>query len=265
MVEINEIDWKEDSQSFNSVASLYDAYRPDYPKEMIDSLISLTGIPQGGRILEIGSGTGKATVLFAQRGFSMLCIEPGENLAALAAQTLRGFSHITFESTHFEDWEIKPAEFDMTISAQAFHWIPKDVGYAKAAQALKTRGHLALFWNMYPGMEGQMASDLKKAYQEFAPEMTNREESFEDTIKQRENDIVESGCFGLVTMKRFPWSARYTTGQYLGLLNTYSDHLRLPKPTRDRLLAGIARIIDKQGGYIEWPYVTVLYIAQKVS
>jgi hypothetical protein len=63
------VDWEKRSREFDTVAELYDAYRPDYPGELIESILSTTGIPPGGRILEIGSGTGKATAPFARRGF----------------------------------------------------------------------------------------------------------------------------------------------------------------------------------------------------
>lgn len=79
-----EIDWREESRRFDWVAEFYAAYRLDYPDVLIECVISLTGIHNSGKILEIGSGTGKATALFAQRGYSILCIEPGENLVSVA-------------------------------------------------------------------------------------------------------------------------------------------------------------------------------------
>lgn len=84
-------------------------------------------------------------------------------------------------------------------------------------------------------------------------------------IKQREAAINLSGCFGPVRIKRFPWSVRYDSRQYLGLLNTYSDHLRLPERTRNHLFEGIAKVIHQHGGFVERPYLAVLYVAQKAA
>ena len=70
--------------TYDEVALLYDQARPGYPEALFDDVVSLSGIPPGGRILEIGCGTGQATVPLAQRGYPILCIELGENLAALA-------------------------------------------------------------------------------------------------------------------------------------------------------------------------------------
>ncbi len=95
--------------------------------------------------------------------------------------------------------------------------------------------------------------------------MDNPQNAIEETIQERSDEITRSGCFGPVTIRRFPWSQTYQTGEYIGLLNTYSDHLRLPAQTRQRLFEGIAAAIDAQGGSIEREYIAVLYIAQKPS
>ena len=265
MPEKSVIDRKADSQSFDTVADLYDLHRPGYPPELIDAILELTGIPPAGKILEIGSGTGKASLLFAQRGYSILCIEPGENLAAVAARNLEAFPGVQFEISRFEDWPETTGAFDLALSAQAFHWVPKEISYAKAARTLKPHGHLALFWNMYPGFEGQLAADLDKIYREIAPELGSPFTATDEAVQQRVREIEESGCFGPVTVRRFPWSMRYSTKEYLGLLNTYSDHLRLPEQTRNRLFSSIGEVIEKLGGSVVRPYIAVLYVAEKVS
>src|SRR6185436_15674571 len=65
--------------SFDAQAELYDAVRPLYPDALADDVIA-----RGGRrVLEIGTGTGQATVVFARRGASIVAIEPGPRLAAV--------------------------------------------------------------------------------------------------------------------------------------------------------------------------------------
>ncbi len=256
------IDWKEDSQRFDGVADLYDAFRPSYPTELIETIVATTQLEPTVRILEIGCGTGKATALFARRGYAMLCVEPGANLAAIAARNLKG-CRVEFEIARFEEWNEPANEFDLAISAQAFHWVPKEIGYAKIARALKPGGWLALFWNRYPPLKGEIFDDIERVYKEWMPKMAGNHEKLEEVVKWTEDAINASGYFQNLRIKRFPWSARYNTREYLGLLNTYSDHLRLSEPERAHLFAGIAEVIDRHGGYIERPYLSVLYLAKK--
>lgn len=265
MVEKSPTDRKKDSQSFDTVAGQYDEYRPEYPQELVDSIIALSRLSENGRILEVGCGTGKATRLFASRGYAIHCIEPGRNLAAVAARNLQGYPRVSFEIVRFEEWQERPNEFDLIISAQAFHWIPVEIGYAKAARSLRPGGSLALFWNMHPGFHGQLDAELDEIYRKITPELNGPENTIEETILERTAEITQSGCFGPVTVCRFPWSRTYQTREFIGLLGTYSDHIRLPVQTRQRLFAGIAAIVDAHGGSIEENYIAVLYFAQTPS
>ncbi len=257
-----EIDWQEESRRFDGVADHYDAFRPSYPEELIDALISTTGVNVTSKILEIGSGTGKATGLLARHGFGVHCIEPGQNLVSVATQVLKDYPRVEFETVAFEQWHEGRGEFDLVMSAQAFHWIPQPIGYAKAARTLKERGHLALFWNIPPDPLGAIFLDLQEIYEECAPELATRTISSEELIKQRAADIRDSNLFGNVSVMRFPWSVKYDALQYIGLLGTYSDHLRLPEERRQRLFEGVIEVITRYGGTIEKPYVAVLYVAQ---
>jgi SAM-dependent methyltransferase len=257
------IDWKKDSRSFDTVAELYEAYRPSYPMELIEQVIFATGIPKDGSILEIGSGTGKATELFAPRGYSILCIEPGRYLAGIARKKLDAFPNIKFQITTFEDWKESRERFDLVISAQAFHWVPQEIRYQKTASVLKPLGHLAVLYNHYLPLEDSVRQKLNQVYQQYAPELVSDQPAAHKDIQYWTNDLSENSYFDLLEVQRLPWKENYSTQQYLGLLNTYSDHLRLTEEKRQRLFAGIKDVLEQEGGTLEKPYEAVAYIARK--
>jgi SAM-dependent methyltransferase len=91
-------------RSFDAAARLYDTFRPGYPEPLFDDLVRLSGIPGGGRILEIGPGTGQATLPLARRGFSIVGIEMGASMARLCRKNLRGFPNVEILNVAFEDW-----------------------------------------------------------------------------------------------------------------------------------------------------------------
>lgn len=80
----------ERKRTFDTAARLYDEVRPGYPEDLVRDVVSLSGIPQGGRILEIGCGTGQATEAFAARGYRMVCLDIGVNMAAIAGDASAG-------------------------------------------------------------------------------------------------------------------------------------------------------------------------------
>jgi SAM-dependent methyltransferase len=259
------IDWKKDSQSFDTVAELYDDYRPGYPIPLIEQILSTAGIPKNGCILEIGSGTGKATLPFAQYGYSIMCIEPGEHLARIARKKLEAFPKVKFQIATFEDWQNSGTLFDLVISAQAFHWVAQEVRYRKTADLLKPMGYLVIFYNHYLPLEDSIRQELDQVYQRYAPELAADQPNSHKSIQYWINELSGNDFFNLVDVKRFRWQETYSTQQYLGLLNTYSDHLRLPEERRQQLFAGIKEILEQEGNRIEKPYEAVAYIARKRS
>ena len=69
--------------SFGEMAEAYERFRPGYPVELFDLVMTYAGQPVRAA-LEIGAGTGKATRLFAQRGVAVTATEPdGAMLAEL--------------------------------------------------------------------------------------------------------------------------------------------------------------------------------------
>ena len=106
-------------QTFDQAASSYQRARPDYPGELFDDLITVTGLTPGDRLLEVGCATGKATLPLARRGFRITCIELGPDLAAAARRNLAGLGADIIEG-RFEDWQPASAEqFDLVYAATA--------------------------------------------------------------------------------------------------------------------------------------------------
>ena len=255
------------SAAFDAVASKYDAVRPGYPEALIQAVIDLAALPRGGRILEIGSGTGQATRPFANRGYPLLCLEPGPHLAAIAAHTFRDNPHVRIQADTFEDWPLEAEAFDLVISAQAFHWIPAEIGFAKVAQALKRTGSIALFWNLSPDPEGDLGPEIQQVYWECAPELAHPpgENPLSAQVRALETKLQAwSTYFRDVAVRQFPWSVRYETAHYIELLNTYTDHLALPDAKRGRLHSGIAQVLERHGGYLHKPYLSRLLVARRV-
>jgi SAM-dependent methyltransferase len=135
------------NESFDSGAAQYDEGRLSYPDDVIDWIIEKTYVSKDERLLEIGAGTGQATIPFAKRGFSIHCIELGKNLADLLIQKTGGYN-VTVDISSFEDWE-SPKLFSTSFifSATAFHWVDINIKYKKCHSLLSDGGYLVLMWN----------------------------------------------------------------------------------------------------------------------
>jgi len=252
--------------TFDDQALRYDAVRPGYPAELFDDLIALAGIPPGGRILEIGCGTGQATLPLAHQGFQIDCVELGEQLAAVARQKLAAYPEVTVTTGAFETWPLPPTPYDLVIAATSFHWITPAIAYQKSARALRPGGALGLFWNADVQHEGSddFFTTVQEVYQREAPELNEEVPPEADKVAHCAPELETTPHFGPVTIRRYRWDADYTATDYVHLLSTYSRHLSLPQDKRDRLFDGIARLIEtRYGGKITKGYLAVLYVAHR--
>lgn len=242
-------------ETFNRSADVYDRIRPGYPEALVDDVISLSRIPEQGRILEIGCGTGKATESFACRGYWMDCLDIGSDLAAVAAAKFERFKNVDIVVCSFEDWEPRNQVYDLVMAATSFHWVNPKGAYIKSVAVLKSTGALAVFSNTHVRKnEGFFASD-QDVYDARAPSMA-RGESTKGKSRQKP---VGQELFREPVVRRYSWSMSYTAEEYVELLGTYSDHINLPYPERKALFTGIAHLINGEfGGMVQKYYESVL-------
>jgi trans-aconitate methyltransferase len=244
--------------SFDARAELYDAARPSYPDALADDVISRAG----RRMLEIGAGTGKATVVFARRGASIVAIEPGASLAAVLRRNVAGHD-VTIANTTFEAWPIE-RPFDVVMAAQAIHWIDPRVRYVKPAEILARGGMLAVIRNEKLALEDGLQGEIDAAYARWPAGSSQRPVDVVETARRDlVGEIDASGLFGPVDVRLYWWTTTYTTAGYLDLLDTYSDHAILARDQRAPLYQAIAEAIDRRGGVIEIPYVSMAALAQR--
>lgn len=249
---------------FETTAELYAEARPSYPPELVADVVRLSGIPPEGRILEIGCGPGNATLPFAQRGYRILAIELGERLAALAAARCRDYPRVSFQRMAFEDWPVEAGAFDLAISADAFHWIPPEIGYPKVARALKPSGSAAFFWFVPVDPQTDWSRAIEAVYREQAPGLDNPDRAYttEWLAGIIRANFTGSGCFGEVTARHYTWSEPYTAERYLNLLRTYSGHAGLDAEARRRLFARIQQVLDRHGSTLARPFQVMLFQAR---
>ena len=259
--------------SFGSAASIYEEVRPSYPDKLIDDIIELSGINDGHRILEIGAGTGKATAMFASRGQSVLAVEPGDEMAAIAEKKFQFNPKIQIERSKFEDWDDRGERFGIVAAAQSFHWVDPAIKYHKSAAVLKPGGYIALFWNTAYGLDREIWKQLNAIYREFfqgeqafflreQAEPMSPNEGIEASIAKKNKELGDSGKFKKSKTLSYDWSRDYIRPEFLKLLNTFSDHRVLDAGIRDRLFIKVGDYIDSLGGTIAYPYKTMLHLAE---
>jgi SAM-dependent methyltransferase len=255
--------------TFDQAAELYDRVRPQYPPALFDDLAELTGIGPGSRVLEIGPGTGQATVPLAKRGCQVVAVELGANLAAVARRNLARYLAVEVITASFEDWPLPSEPFDLVLAATAFHWIDPAVRVAKAADALRPGGWLATITTHHvAGGDESFFAEAQDCYIRWDPATPPEGVALPTAanVPTTSEELDRSRRFGLAEFRRYEWDQSYTTSGYLEVLLTYSGHRDMDPDTQTGLLDCIARLIDtRYGGRITKRYLTELRAAPTVE
>ena len=139
---------KKNQLAFDHVADVYDIGRPTYPDELYLTIAKRGNLDRHSNVIEVGAGTGQATVELVSLFGKIIAIEPGERLATIARENCSQFDDVEIICSKFENWQANEIQCDAIVSANAFHWVDLELGLSKAREILKPNGILAIWWSV---------------------------------------------------------------------------------------------------------------------
>jgi len=250
--------------TFNSVYTEYDRWRPTYVKELYDDIFDVKEINSSSNVLEVGIGTGQATLPILETGCSLTAIELGDHLSEFSRYKFRNYEKFNVKNLAFQDFECPPNSFDLIFSASAFHWIPEDIGYTKVFDMLKSGGVFARFAN-HPYRDkntNNIHIAFKNIYAKYMPGSLVGDEYSEENAKNRANIAYKYGFID-ISYRLYHRTRTFTADDYTLLLGTYSDHIAIEETTRMKFFDEIREAINDNGGIITLYDTIDLQLARK--
>ena len=246
----------------NGGAETYDN-KPDYPEELVKTIINKVNLTAGSKLLEIGSGTGRATVQFADLGFDLVCIEPGINMIERAKTKLKD-KNIEFIASSFEDYAEPPEYFDAVISAQAWHWVSQPVGFEKCANTLKKGGYLAPFWNLNLfSRDVDLDKELWAIINKYSGWVSCLpEEDYPKRMEMIISNIFGSGLFSKPELIHFYKEHNLTADGYYKYMSG-GGGLKITDAEKQACQEELTQLADKYNG-IKRTFHYELYLTQKI-
>ncbi len=229
--------------TFGQVAEDYERYRPGYPEQVVDEVLSYAAGPVRTAV-EVGAGTGKATRLFARRDITVTAVEPdAQMLGVLRRETARLPVHAvpgTFES--FATAE----RFDLLYSAAAWHWTDPETRWQRAAELVHPGGTLAFFGSPTdladPALREAVAEARRTIVADDDVHPPGDRESRGD-LRWPGTELEESPLFAEVRQLGIERQERVSRHDYLHRLATVSAYLVLPPDDRAEVLSRIGVVL----------------------
>jgi hypothetical protein len=254
-------------EAFGADPANYHSARPPYPQATWEALVQGAGLRAGIDILEIGAGTGLATLpLLAHDPARLVAIEPDRRLAGFLTKAADD-PRLTVIDETFEDVELRPASFDLVISATAFHWLDPVPALKGISDMLRDDGAVALIWNDFgdagrPDPFHEATAHLFEGHRVSAGNGLGRL-SFASDADARLADFDAAG-FVADAPQFLRWTLALDPGGVRALYSTYSNVTALPAPEQARLLDGLFDIAATQfAGRVERNMTTAIYTARR--
>jgi SAM-dependent methyltransferase len=230
--------------SFGAVAEAYERFRPGYPVELFDRVMTYAGQPVR-TALEIGAGTGKATRLFAQRGITVTATEPdGAMLAELRKHVP---ANVRTAQAAFED--LPPGEsYGLVYAAAALHWTKPEGRWSRMAALLQPGGVFASFGGPVQLADPTVDEAVRAAR---APFMDSDDVPSPDgtppghDMQWPGTELRQSEWFADVRQSVIERRLALTARDYIGLLSTVSAYLELQAAEQEQVYSRIMQVLPE--------------------
>lgn len=267
-------------EPYKDIALIYDEVRPSYPEDLIQDIITATNLGYGDKILEIGAGTGKATVQFAEKGYRVHAIEIGKDMGEVLRDKCAKYNdNVSIDIASFEEWNPQNSDkYDMIYCAQAFHWIDSGIKYKKCYDLLKNNGFLILFWYNASEDKAEQTKIINKRVNETINKYVDNyyvnNKQLERNVHsgvykedERKTEIEESQLFKIVNKIEYRSEIRNTAEQYLKARKSVPAFASILDGLNGDIIhkmeEEIKDIVTINGGYVGTLFDFSLYITKK--
>jgi SAM-dependent methyltransferase len=209
-------------------------------------------------------GTGIVARQLQTAGCSVIGVDVDARMAASARR--RG---VEVEVAPFETWEPAGRVFDAVVAGQTWHWVDPVAGTAKAAEVLRPRGRLAVFWNRGDAPP-ELAEAFAAVYRRLLPELPalftvrSAVDGYGRFLALAEDAIRQTAGFGEPEQRRYPWEQTYTRDAWLDQLPTSGFFAQIPPDTAKAVMERIGDAVDAAGGAFTMRYTTVVVTAERI-
>lgn len=229
--------------TFGAVAAAYERYRFGYPDELFRAIVDYPGSPPTSA-LEIGAGTGKATVALAELGLAVIAVEPDPQMRAILSQRTAALDRVRVEAGTLESYELR-TPVDLIVAATSWHWTDPKTRWARAVRSLRPGGTVAILGNGSKFSDPGLDEQYKVLLDTYAREEHNGPWTTHpnDGLTWQSAELLTRPEFTGLVERRITEVTSVSRESVLGHAGTTSTYLLLDPSTRSSLLDRVAALL----------------------
>ncbi len=237
------------SQSFGSVASAYQRYRPGPPAELVEWMLP----GPVSTVVDLGAGTGALTRLLVPRADTVIAVEPDDRMRTELAANVSGARAVQGRG---ESIPLPDGTADAVLASASWHWMDPVPTLHEVARVLVPGGRLGAVW-AGPDPEGALVVQAKELLARRSGRRRSESEANEGlgagefaTFIQGDGNRPDVGLaipeglpFDRPEHRRQTWDVALDAEELIGLLGTFSWIIVMPEEDRLRLFEEARRIL----------------------
>jgi SAM-dependent methyltransferase len=243
---------------FSDRAEDYAKYRPSYSDQIVTSALADLGPYNKLRVVDIGAGTGISSNLLAQKGASVIAVEPNDEMLH---QGKSRYKDIEFVKAKAESTGLPSSFFNLVTCFQSFHWFNSTSALHEFHRIVRPGGRVALAWNVRITGDA-FTADYSRIIDEYGDPGLIKDLNSKHETGER---LLNSTLFVNGRKAIFPY------GQWMdlmGLLGRLRSVSYLPKSgaVYDELQGKICELHKKyadESGGVTMQYSSMLYMADR--
>ncbi len=132
-------------ERFMGFADVYDRFRPQPPSVIVEVLTQLAQVQQPALVVDLGSGTGLSTTIWAGRAREVVGVEPSADMRKQAERRSTDLLNVRYVEGFGHGTGLPDACADIVTISQALHWMEPEPTFAEVARILRPGGVFAAY------------------------------------------------------------------------------------------------------------------------
>lgn len=252
------------NSEFNTCATEYHKFRPDYPMALFELLIERFKLSSNSLIADVGCGTARASIPFAKQNIKVIGLDPSLEMLQLGQKSCQSLGLPSFFiQSSAEEIALSDKTIDFINCAQAFHWFNSKKAFNEFKRILKPNGGFAIYWNNRDQLTAPYLAEVEELITKYNPKYKGGYQS-----QDWEQIIKDSQLFTDIEFYSFSHSESLSIEDFIGLTRSFS-YVRNVLSDEDISLftSELQDLLIKNSvsGIVELPYQVKLWCANSYS
>ncbi|NUP11353.1 MAG: methyltransferase domain-containing protein [Polyangiaceae bacterium] len=229
---------------FGRTANDYARHRPGFPVAFFDHVAGLGLGVAGQRIVDLGTGTGTLARGFAERGASVVGIDPSDKMLVEAGELARteGLA-VEWVQAKAEETGLAGDAFDVVCAGQCWHWFDRARAAAECRRVLRAGGRALIAYFCYLPDAGTVAEATEEVILRYNPRWTMA--GSDGRYPQWTDDLRDAGFHDVDTFE-FDLPITFTHESWRGRFRACNGVLVLPPDAITAFDTELAKLLEER-------------------